>query len=79
MSEPLRRDARGRQIEADPCPGCGKLTKRRPRSGKLRHTHLCPHKRPCAIGDPLWGAHYTRPRCEDCIAEAPASRSDTWV
>ena len=53
----VARDGQGRQITADPCPLCGKRTKRRARTGKLRYRHTCPHGVPCPMGDPLIGMH----------------------
>ena len=37
------RDPQGRQIVRDRCPGCGKLTKRLPRTGKARYRPRCSH------------------------------------
>lgn len=61
------------------CPGCGKKIKKRPRSGKLRYRHKCPHGELCAVGDPLWGTHYTTPRCQDCVREASEEQKRVWV
>lgn len=44
------RDAQGRQLRPDPCPGCGKPTKRLPRTGKARYRHRCSHGYWCPWG-----------------------------
>jgi hypothetical protein len=63
----VQRDHTGRQTAPDACPMCGRLTFRRPRTGKLRYWHLCPHDRPCPAGDRLLGMHLnTYPPARGC-------------
>lgn len=74
----VARDGQGRQITADPCPMCGKRTKRRPRTGKLRYAHRCPHGFRCPAGQPRLGEHLnTYPPvggCDTCRATLQAGR-----
>lgn len=57
----------------DVCPMCGNAVGKRPRCGKLRYRHKCPHGQWCAQGNPLVGTHsflpHHSPNCDKCRAE----------
>lgn len=57
-------------IDSGRCPMCGKQVAKRPRCGKLRFRHKCPHGKWCDQGNPLIGPHAFAPRhsanCDEC-------------
>ena len=50
------------------CELCGRPARPRPRCGKARYPHKCPHGLPCARGDKLLGIHQNHPTCPQCAA-----------
>lgn len=64
----------GTRGSLDTCK-CGTKAQKRPRGGKRRYAHKCPHGKWCAFGDRILGHHANHNNlCRECRAEETAQR-----